>query len=218
MGAVVRGGSRLRMDALHGRAEVLARPGPARGVDAGRAAERTDAEAAVIRQRRQPARPGGRLCLQSGIAGESRLRFIRLGQAESAGRYHMDVPRLQQRPDLGELARVVARQHQTRTRLRAGEPSAGPRASGFDRDVLRDEQFARAEAGQGHQGQALSLGEGRPSRRSPEPRRCRHPPSARNCRRHRRPYPPDSRGRAPARHRRCRRRRRRPDRAGEPRR
>ena len=130
IGAVIPGRSDLGTHALHGGGEVTRRAGPARRIDAGCAIQSADAEAAVIRQRRQAARPGCRLRLQPRIAGEGRLRLIRLGKPEVTGRHHMDIPGLQQRPDLGELPRIVACQHQPRPRLEgAGHQATFPAAA-----------------------------------------------------------------------------------------
>ena len=44
-----------RLDLFHGAAEILVRPGPARGMDAGRAAERVDHESGIVGEGGSPA-------------------------------------------------------------------------------------------------------------------------------------------------------------------
>ncbi len=72
-------------DLAHGDGEILSRPGPAGGVDAGRTAQRRDREAGIVGQRRQPRGFGRCPGLQGGILGESGAGFLGFNQAQGRG-------------------------------------------------------------------------------------------------------------------------------------
>ena len=78
------------MHALHRRAKVAAGPGPARRVHARRAAERGDAEAEIVGQRRQPAARAAASALIRALPAKVRRVLVRLGQAEFARGHDLD--------------------------------------------------------------------------------------------------------------------------------
>ena len=68
------------LDALHGGGEILVRPGPARRIDAGIAAQRIDAEAGIVGERRQAGGDGRGDRLERGVVLEGRAGLLRLGR------------------------------------------------------------------------------------------------------------------------------------------
>ena len=90
-------------DRLHGAGEILVLAGPARGMDAGRAAERIDRQPGIVGKRRQAGRACRRLCLDAGIVAKARAGFLRLAQAELAGGDRVDAVGREQ---LAHLARA----------------------------------------------------------------------------------------------------------------
>ena len=111
----------------HRGCEILRRPGPAGGIDAGRAVQRGDAEARIVRQCGQPAGGRRRHRLDPGIAGEIGSVFLGFRQAERAGGDDLDAERTQQRLDLAQLAGVVAGENEFLRRARACGPSVAQR-------------------------------------------------------------------------------------------
>ena len=147
----------LVMDPLHRQVEValaadLAGAGlgrtlrigqrPARGEDARPVAERLDAEAAVVGERRQAAEIGGGARLQIGIVDEGGADLVGLGQIELGRRDRLDAVGAEQFADLAHLAFVVAGDDQP-----AG--SELPHRPG--RLVLRREDLRAADPGEAKQ-------------------------------------------------------------------
>jgi hypothetical protein len=118
-GAPVAGAGKAFLHQRHGLGKIALRPGPARGIDAGRAVERRHDEAGIIGERRQPAgcRRGQRLEL--GICLEGGPGLFGFGQGKVARPDDAHPIGLHQRGDLAQLARVVGGDDQTV----AGEPT-----------------------------------------------------------------------------------------------
>ena len=110
------GGAALRAQFVvhtgHGDREILGRPGPARRVDAGRAAQAIHTQPAVVGNCRQAAQCGRRERLQPGVADEGRFRLVRFRQTQFAGRYHVQPMRVQQFGQFHHLAGIMRGQHQ----------------------------------------------------------------------------------------------------------
>src|SRR5262249_49266813 len=79
----------------------------ARGVYAGRAVERVDADAGIVRQRRKPRERTRVPCLDERILDERRVGLVDLGHAELRLGNHLDAERLEEPPELAKLARVA---------------------------------------------------------------------------------------------------------------
>src|SRR6266446_5234363 len=94
-------------DFLHGVAKILFRARPARRMDAGRAVERLDREARIVRERGESRRHRGELGLDACVLAKARARFGRLIEMKFAGRDRLDSVRREQLAHLGELARIV---------------------------------------------------------------------------------------------------------------
>ena len=73
----------LYAHAIHGGDEGPGIFRPSCGKDAGRAAERVDAEAGIVRERGETGRAARGLGLDHGIGGEGGAGFVRLGESES---------------------------------------------------------------------------------------------------------------------------------------
>ena len=102
------------------RGEVLARTGPVRREQAGRAVERVDADAGIVGQRRQAGSVGRRHRLDRGVLGEHVAVLLGLGQAELAGRDQLDAIGGHQLAHLAQFALVMGRDHDL-----AGEGTVG---------------------------------------------------------------------------------------------
>jgi hypothetical protein len=111
---LVRSIGRFAVHPLHRGVEILRRPGPARRMYARRAVQRSDAEAGIVRQRRQPARAGRCQRLDPSVADEVWRVLLGFGQANRCGGDDRDAMRPQQVGKLLELARIVARQDKPR--------------------------------------------------------------------------------------------------------
>ena len=98
----------MSCDQLHGEAEILGLARPARGKDAGLAAQRLDAQSAVVGERGQAGQIGGGARLQLGIGDEGGAGLLGLGQVELGGRDRFDAVGAEQIADLADLARIVA--------------------------------------------------------------------------------------------------------------
>ncbi len=94
---------------FHREGEVLRRPGPARGINAGCAAQRLDAEAAVVGERRKLRRLRGGEGLEFRILAESLAGLVGLGKTEIGGGNDFDVQRREKVGNLADLAGIVAR-------------------------------------------------------------------------------------------------------------
>ena len=79
--------AQLVFHGCHGVPEVLLRPGPARGIDAGVAIERIDGEPGIVRECGQARCRCRGPRLDVGILRKARARLFRLGQAELALEY-----------------------------------------------------------------------------------------------------------------------------------
>src|SRR5262249_28980455 len=75
----------LLLDVAHGAAEILVGAGPARRMDARRAAERIDHEAGIVGERRELRGFRGRRGLDQRVFREGRAGLLGLGEAELAG-------------------------------------------------------------------------------------------------------------------------------------
>ena len=95
----------------HGGGEVAVGSGPARGMHPRRAAEGVDAQARVIGDGDQATGVGGGPGLDQGVAGEGRLRLIRLGQAEIGRGDHLEAAG-EQGGQFPRLAAIVGGGHQ----------------------------------------------------------------------------------------------------------
>ena len=124
--------------APHGLGEVLVFAAPARGIDAGRAAQCIDHEAAVVGERGLSRCAGGGERLQLRIAAKAVLGLLGFGEAEVARRDRLDAIFAEQRGDLAHLAGIVAGDDE-RAGLElavvgshdvSGSPSAARRRSG----------------------------------------------------------------------------------------
>ncbi len=93
---------------FHREGEILVRPRPARRIDAGRPAECRDAKAAVVGERGEVRglRRGKRL--QFRVRAEGLAGFLRLVEAEIAGRHRLDAEGRKQIGNLADLAGIVA--------------------------------------------------------------------------------------------------------------
>ena len=127
------------------RGEILARPGPVGREQAGRAVQRVDADAGIIRQRRQSGGIRRRDRLDRSVLGEHVAVFHRLGQAELAGRDQLDPIGRHQLAHFAQLALVVGRDHNL-----AGEEARFGHRFGFN-DVtvsrMKKRNRARSVAG-----------------------------------------------------------------------
>ena len=74
------------LNTVHGAAKILVGSRPARGMDAGLAAERIDHQSRIVGERRLAARARRGFRLDAGIGRESFARFFRFRQTEVAGR------------------------------------------------------------------------------------------------------------------------------------
>ena len=175
--------------------------------------QRSDAEAAIVRERRQLRGGGGGLGLQPRIAGE--IVSVSSGSARPssfAGDDH-ECHTAQQLAAFRRSLPGLWLASTSRRRLRGGAPSGRPRGRWR---CCATNSARRARLGERQQARNSRLGERRAARRWPGFRRCRRRRSARNWRRPRRPSPPHSRDRAPAPRRRCRRRPPPPGRSAAP--
>src|SRR5688500_16423605 len=82
--------------------------GPARREDAGSVAQGCDAEAAVVGERRQAGKVGGRARLQIRVVDEGGADLVRLRQFELRRRDRLDAIGTEQVDDLADLAFIVA--------------------------------------------------------------------------------------------------------------
>ncbi len=118
--APVRGVAHLLVHPRHRGGKVLGCACPARRIHPGRAVQRGDAEAGIVRQRRQAARPRSRQRLDARVADEVRCVLRRFRQAQRTRRDHRNGVRAQQIGEFRELAGIVAGQDKPRA---AGEPA-----------------------------------------------------------------------------------------------
>ncbi len=84
-----------------------------RGRDARRAAERVDAQARVVGDRRATGRPRRMARLGERVLEERRVRLVGFADRELALGDELDPERREQRGELGELSRVVRREDQS---------------------------------------------------------------------------------------------------------
>ena len=93
---------------FHREVEIPLRPGPARRIDAGVAAQRRHDEPRIVAERDEAARVRAGLGLQRGIGLERVAGLVGLGEAELGGAHRRDAQRREQRRDLAHLALIVA--------------------------------------------------------------------------------------------------------------
>jgi hypothetical protein len=95
-------------DAPHGEIEILVGARPARGIDAGIAAQRIHREAGIVGERRQARAECRGQRLQFRIGDEGGSGFVRFGQSEIAGRNDVGNIIGEKVADLDQLALIVA--------------------------------------------------------------------------------------------------------------
>ena len=100
------------LDRLHGAAEILFRPGPARRMDSRRAVERIDHEAGIVGKSGQAGRKRCGLRLDARIVAKAHAVLVRFRQIEFTRRYGVDAVRRKQFAHLGELAGIMGGDNQ----------------------------------------------------------------------------------------------------------
>ena len=103
----------LDLDGLHGAAEILFRPGPARRMDSRRAVERIDHQAGIVGEGGQAGRKRCGLGLDARVVAKAHAGLVRFLQVEFTRRYGVDTVRRKQFAHLGELAGIMRRDHET---------------------------------------------------------------------------------------------------------
>src|ERR1700674_2761915 len=122
------GGLQLLLDARHRTGEILRLMRPARRVDTRGAAERLDAKAGIICERRFARRARRRFGLQDRIVTEGQAGLFRFAQAERAGTDRMESEWRQKSLDLPQLAAIMRRRHDPRREAPAPGSGLGRRA------------------------------------------------------------------------------------------
>jgi len=112
IGAAIGLAQKLALDALHRRSEILARAGPARRIDSGRAVQGGNDEARIIRERGQRAGHRRSAGLQLRIFLEGGADLVGFRQTEVARAYRYDVVGTKQVLHLGELTAIMGGDHQ----------------------------------------------------------------------------------------------------------
>src|SRR5262249_26386067 len=102
----------LLLDLTHRAGKVLVRPGPARRMNAGRAAEGVDRKPGIVGEGGQAGRASGGFRLDARVLAKARSGLFRLSQAERARRHRLDAERRQQLAHLLQLAGIVGGNHQ----------------------------------------------------------------------------------------------------------
>jgi hypothetical protein len=82
------------------------------GEDARCAAQRRDAQAGVVGQRRQPGQAGGVAGLGDGVLDERDVRFLRFRHVEGGLRQHVEIEGRQQLAEFAQLAGVARSENQ----------------------------------------------------------------------------------------------------------
>src|ERR1700722_3578151 len=103
----------LDLDGLHGAAEILFRPGPARRIDSRRAVERIDHQAGIVGEGGQAGRSRRGLRLDARVVAKAHAGLVRFYEIEFTRRYGVDAVRRKQFAHLGELAGIMRRDHET---------------------------------------------------------------------------------------------------------
>src|SRR6516164_3820796 len=100
------------LNGLHGAAKILIGSGPARRMDARRAAERIDRKPGIVGEGGQAGRLGGRFGLDAGVVAKAQPRLVRFLQSQFPRRCGVDPVRRKQLAHFSELAGVVGRDHE----------------------------------------------------------------------------------------------------------